>query len=69
MNRVVSAQENSPNVKEPGDSTIGHDMDSDFKARMESLEAAADQESYLRRGVKTMDDILGHLVSNSTVES
>lgn len=69
MDCVVSTPENSPNVKEPEKSTMGHDLDTDFYVWMESLEFAEKQLSKRQKDVITMIDIFSHLVSSSTVKS
>lgn len=61
-NNVVSKPDSSPNLKETNELTVGRDVDTDFYAWKGSLEAASKQDSKLRKDVKTMDDILRHLV-------
>lgn len=48
---------------------MGHDVDTDFNAWKESLDASVEQESKPRKDVKTMVDIFRHLVSSSKVKS
>lgn len=48
---------------------MGHDVEPNVYSYMESLGAAAKQESKVQKDFKTTDDILRQLVSNSTVVS
>lgn len=59
----------SPSLKEAEEYTTSHDADTDSNAPMGSLELAAEQDCKLQKNTETIDYILVHLFSNTTVNS